>query len=148
MWRVYSKLLIVRIFFTVETRKRQSWVFHQTWFFRWFYSLLFCAEAQNYKTDIFATLFWKISSHTSFLYRKIKEARIMKKLFLSKWFVSTLLRLCKKCPYSGFFWSAFSPNAEKYRLEKLRIRTLFTQCKMQQNLEQLWSIYFDNLKNI
>ena len=29
-----------------------------------------------------------------------------------------------KCPYSEFF----GPNAEKYRPEKLRIRTLFTQC--------------------
>ena len=31
-------------------------------------------------------------------------------------------------PYSGFFWSVFSPNAEKYGPEKLRIRTLLTQC--------------------
>ena len=50
----------------------------------------------------------------------------------------------KKCPYLEFFWSVFSvfelntgdteylsvfsPNAGKYGPEKLRIRTLFTQC--------------------
>ena len=33
----------------------------------------------------------------------------------------------EKCPYSEFFWSVFSPNAEKYGPEKLRIRTLITQ---------------------
>ena len=38
--------------------------------------------------------------------------------------------LPEKCPYSEFFWSKFSPNAGKYRPEKLRIRTLFTQCRM------------------
>ena len=52
--------------------------------------------------------------------------------------------LREKCPYSEFFWSVFfriwteygeateylsvfGPNAGKYRPEKLRIRTLFTQ---------------------
>ena len=50
----------------------------------------------------------------------------------------------EKCPYSEFFWpvfsriwteygeirsiSVFSPNAGKYRPEKLQIRALFTQC--------------------
>ena len=36
--------------------------------------------------------------------------------------------LHKKCPYSEFFWSVFSPNAEKYWPETLRIGALFTQC--------------------
>ena len=36
--------------------------------------------------------------------------------------------LREKCLYSGFFWSVFSPNAGRYGPEKLRIRTLFTQC--------------------
>ena len=42
--------------------------------------------------------------------------------------------LCEECPYSELFWSVFprirteySPNAGKYRPEKLRIRILFTQ---------------------
>ena len=47
------------------------------------------------------------------------------------------ISLRKKCPYSEFFWSVFSRiwteygeirSAEKYEPEKLRIRTLFTQC--------------------
>ena len=37
--------------------------------------------------------------------------------------------LCKKCPYSEFFWSVFSRNAGKYGPEKLRLRTLFMQCR-------------------
>ena len=36
--------------------------------------------------------------------------------------------LRKKCPYSELSWSEFSPNAEKYGPEQLRMRTLFTQC--------------------
>ena len=45
--------------------------------------------------------------------------------------------LREKCPYSEFFWSVLScirteyresPNAGKYRPEKLRMQTLFTQC--------------------
>ena len=36
--------------------------------------------------------------------------------------------LHEKCPYSEFFWSVLSPNAGKYGPEKLRVRTLFTQC--------------------
>ena len=39
--------------------------------------------------------------------------------------------LRKKFPYSKFFWSVFSSNAEKYRPEKLQIRTLFTQRNVQ-----------------
>ena len=35
--------------------------------------------------------------------------------------------LRKKCPYSKFFWSVFSPNAQKYGPENLRIWTLFAQ---------------------
>ena len=49
--------------------------------------------------------------------------------------------LRKKCPCSHFFWSVFSRvrienlsiltlNARKYGVEKLRIRTLFTQCRL------------------
>ena len=34
----------------------------------------------------------------------------------------------EKCPYLEFFWSIFSPNAEKYGPEKLGIHTLFKQC--------------------
>ena len=34
--------------------------------------------------------------------------------------------LRKKCPYSEFFWSVFTPNAEKYGQAKLRIWTFFT----------------------
>ena len=34
----------------------------------------------------------------------------------------------EKCPYSEFFWSAFS-RAGKYGSEKLRIRTFFMQCR-------------------
>ena len=40
------------------------------------------------------------------------------------------ITLHEKCPYSEFFWSVFSPNMGKYGPEKLRIRTLFTQCKL------------------
>ena len=36
----------------------------------------------------------------------------------------------KKCRYSEFYWSVFSPNAGKYGPEKLRIWTLFTQCDL------------------
>ena len=47
-----------------------------------------------------------------------------------KWFVrSKVLTLRQKCPYWEVFWSVFSPKARKYVPEKLRIRTLFTQCK-------------------
>ena len=41
-----------------------------------------------------------------------------------------LLTLHEKCPYSEFFWSVFNPGAGKYGLEKLQIRTLFKQCKL------------------
>ena len=51
---------------------------------------------------------------------------------------SRKMALPEKCPYSEFFWSVFShirtefsPNAEKYGPEKLRIRTLFMQCGLQ-----------------
>ena len=40
------------------------------------------------------------------------------------------LQFHEKCPYLKFFWSVFSPNAGKYGPEKLRIRTLFTQCSV------------------
>ena len=33
-----------------------------------------------------------------------------------------------KCPYSEFFWSVFSRIRAQYEPQKLRIRTLFTQC--------------------
>ena len=36
--------------------------------------------------------------------------------------------MCKNCTYLEFFWSVFSRNAGKQGLEKLQIRTLFTQC--------------------
>ena len=39
------------------------------------------------------------------------------------------LTLCKKSPYSEFFWYAFPHIRTKYGPEKLRIRTLFTQCE-------------------
>ena len=62
--------------------------------------------------------------------------------------INVTITLSKKCPYSEFFWSAFSrifphshcirrdipylsvfsPNAEKYGPEKLSIRTLFKLC--------------------
>ena len=62
--------------------------------------------------------------------------------------INVTITLSKKCPYSEFFWSAFSrifphshcirrdipylsvfsPNAEKYGPEKLSIRTLFKHC--------------------
>ena len=45
-------------------------------------------------------------------------------LYLS-WF---LLSLGEKCPYLGFFRSAFSRIRTKYGPEKIRIRKLFTQC--------------------
>ena len=35
--------------------------------------------------------------------------------------------LHEKCPYLGFFWSVFIPNAGKYGPGKLRIWKLFTQ---------------------
>ena len=42
------------------------------------------------------------------------------------------LTLREKVPYSEFFWSVsiLNPNAEKYRPEKLGIRTTFTQCNL------------------
>ena len=54
---------------------------------------------------------------------------------------SSCTSLRKKCPCSQFFWSVFSRvrienlsiltlNARKYGVEKLRIRTLFTQCRL------------------
>ena len=33
----------------------------------------------------------------------------------------------ENCLYLEFFWSVFSPNADKYEPEKLRTSTLFTQ---------------------
>ena len=48
------------------------------------------------------------------------------------------LKLREKCPNTEFFWSVFShiwtvygvsPNVGKYGPEKLRIWTIFTQCK-------------------
>ena len=72
----------------------------------------------------------------------------------TKWVNKVLSALREKCPYSEFSWSyfpafglntsylsvfnanagkhgpAFSLNAGKYRPEKLRLRTLFTQCKL------------------
>ena len=42
-------------------------------------------------------------------------------------FTEGWVSLREKCPYSEFFWSAFSLNEGKYGPEKLRIRTLFTQ---------------------
>ena len=36
--------------------------------------------------------------------------------------------LREKCPYSAFFWFAFSPNAGKCGPEKLQAWTIFTQC--------------------
>ena len=59
-------------------------------------------------------------------------------------FLNKALR--KKSPYSELFWSVFfhigteyvfSPNAGIYRLEKIRIRTLFTQ----------WSLHLKNYSN-
>ena len=49
-------------------------------------------------------------------------------------FVLSQWTLCEKSPYSEFFWSVFSPNAGKYRPEKLRIQTLFMQWKTISNL--------------
>ena len=37
------------------------------------------------------------------------------------------ISLRENCPYSEFFWSVFSPNAENLGPEKLQTRTLFTQ---------------------
>ena len=53
--------------------------------------------------------------------------------------INQLVSLREKCQYSELFWSifsrihtpylsVFSPNAGKYRPEKLRIRILFTKC--------------------
>ena len=38
------------------------------------------------------------------------------------------ISLREKCPYSEFFWFVFSHIWTEYGPEKLRIRTLFTQC--------------------
>ena len=46
---------------------------------------------------------------------------------LEDWINSFFQWLREKCPYSKFFWSAFSPNAGKYGPEKLRMRQLFTK---------------------
>ena len=46
------------------------------------------------------------------------------------------LTLREKCPYLEFFWSVFSPNAEKYRPEKLRIQSLFKPTTVMINLIQ------------
>ena len=40
-----------------------------------------------------------------------------------------LATMREKCSDSEFFRSVFSPNAGKYGPEKLRIRTLFMQCR-------------------
>ena len=62
------------------------------------------------------------------------------KNFSQVFFFSRIFRLVllEKCPYSEFFWSVFScirleygeiqsTNAEKYGLEEVQLRTLFTQ---------------------
>ena len=65
------------------------------------------------------------------------------------------MTLCEKCPNSEFFWTVFSriwilfvfsPNAGKNGPEKLRIRTLPTQCDTMersiQNLRQTFKMDF------
>ena len=50
------------------------------------------------------------------------------------------MTLREKCPYTPSL-SVFSPNARKYRPEKLHIRTLFTQCVFNDwipNLDLIW----------
>ena len=51
-----------------------------------------------------------------------------------------LATLREKCSYSEFFRSVFSPNAGKYGPEKLRIRTLFMQCRSFQYYQKRWSL--------
>ena len=48
------------------------------------------------------------------------------------------------CPYLEFFWSVFSSNAGKYRPEKLRIRTLFTQCILNKGVYKILFILTQN----
>ena len=43
---------------------------------------------------------------------------------------SLSLKLREKCPYSEFFWPVFSRIRTEYGSEKLRTRTLSTQCKL------------------
>ena len=53
---------------------------------------------------------------------------------------SQKMTLREKCPYTPYL-SVFSPNARKYRPEKLHIRTLFTQCVFNDwipNLDLIW----------
>ena len=61
------------------------------------------------------------------------------KLFLV--FLSKFLTLCKMCPISELFWSAFGSNARKYRPELLRIGPLFTQCYSSKTgfISSLWT---------
>ena len=49
----------------------------------------------------------------------------------------------KKCPYSEFFWSVFRPNVGKYRPDKLRVWTLFTQCLYYRVVFRILSKIFD-----
>ena len=57
------------------------------------------------------------------VYRKANSVKV------SCFFFSLILKgtLLKKCLYSEFSWSLFSPNAGEYGPEKLRIPTLFSQ---------------------
>ena len=52
------------------------------------------------------------------------------------------LTLREKCPYLELFWSVFCPNAGIYGLEKLQIRTRFTQCKPLIHYVPKWSDTF------
>ena len=64
------------------------------------------------------------------------------------------LSLREKCPYSEFFWSAFYFLAYftilflKYGPEKLRIKTLFTQCIVQPLLSLDGLVIFVLLKSM
>ena len=44
------------------------------------------------------------------------------------WFKFYCVKKVSIWSYSGPYLSVFSPNSAKYEPEKLRIRTLFTQC--------------------
>ena len=44
------------------------------------------------------------------------------------------LALHEKCSYWKFFWSVFSHIRTQLGLEKLQIRTIFTQCRILSNL--------------
>ena len=61
---------------------------------------------------------------------------------------SEKLTLRKKCPYSEFFWSVFSPNAGKYRPEKLRTQKLFTQCDISNSLMSIRTFAYVRVRNV